>query len=410
MYKYYLNMLLLMFLTMNASAADRQLDITLENKSKIDLSNYPLSISLSNEPIDVLSALVTADGREIPCQLDDLNGDGKYDELFVLLNLSKKSSTKLHVTLADKGTPRKYEPKVYVDMMLTNSKIKESNKQNLYISQLTVDRDVNPYSMLHHHGAAFENELVAYRIYFDHRQTVDIYGKYRKGLELKQTQFYPDKSQKEAGFGDDVLWVGNTLGVGTLRGWDGGAPTMVSDVEHRGQRLVARGPLRTIVEVKDEQWRQQPGSQPTDMVTYYTLYAGRRDCRVDVLFNRNVDDLRFATGIINVKNSVEFSDHKGLRGCWGTDWPVSEKDSAGHKRETVGLGICLAKDNIDKELPADNDNYPFVVKVTDARLTYHITFGSDNESFGVHNAKDWFACLEEWKRTLSAESQVIKSK
>lgn len=90
---------------------------------------------------------------------------------------------------------------------------------------------MNPYWSLHHHGAAFENDMVAYRIYFDHRQTVDIYGKYNKGLELKQTQFYPDENQKKAGFGDDVLWVGSTLGLGTLRGWDGSKPTMLTDVE-----------------------------------------------------------------------------------------------------------------------------------------------------------------------------------
>lgn len=389
-----------------ASAADHQLSITLDNRQKCGIPNYPFLLSLSEIPMKVHSALVTMEGQEIPCQLDDINGDGKYDELFAIVTLPRKAKKTLHISLTDTGEPRVYEPKVYVDMMLTNNKIKESNKQNLYISQLTVDRGVNPYSMLHHHGAAFENELVAYRIYFDHRQTVDIYGKYRKGLELKQTQFYPDKTQAAAGYGDDVLWVGNTLGVGTLRGWDGQAPTMINDVEHRSQRLVARGPLRTIVEVKDEQWRQQPDSQPTDMVTYYTLYAGRRDCRVDVFFNREVNDLKFATGIINVKNSVEHSDHQGLRGCWGTDWPVSEKDSAGHKRETVGLGISLSKNNIEKELPANKDNYPFVIKASGTRLTYHITFGSDNETFGYHNAQDWFAYLEEWKKTLTAEDQV----
>ena len=101
-------------------------------------------------------------------------------------------------------------------MMLTNKKIKSTNKQDLYISSLTVDNGTNPYWMLHHHGPAFENEMVAYRIYFDHRQTVDTYGKYHKGLELKQTQFYPDDEQKAKGFGDDVLWVGNTFGLGAL--------------------------------------------------------------------------------------------------------------------------------------------------------------------------------------------------
>ncbi len=394
---------LLAILTLSvASKAQKQFDLTLSNESKTPVPCYPLTISL-HEYGQIRSARVTDQGTEIPCQLDDIDGDGIYDELFVLTDLEKKSKKRLHVSLSEEGAPVNYPSMVYVDMMLTNKKIKESNKQDLYISHLKVDRGVNPYWMLHHHGAAFENELVAYRIYFDHRQTVDIYGKYRKGLELKQTQFYPDKEQKGAGFGDDVLWVGNTFGLGTLRGWDGNSPTMIEDVEHRSQRLVSRGPLRTIVEVKDEAWRQQPGSAPVDMTTYYTLYAGRRDCKVDVRFSRDVSDLQFATGLINVKNSIEYSDQKGLRGCWGTDWPVSEKDSAGHKRETVGLGICIPTTNIGKELPANKDNYPYVVKVTGDRLTYFISFCSDNETFGMHNAKDWFAYLEEWKGMLNAK-------
>ena len=214
-------------------------------------------MNLKSFPEKTATALVTENGKETPCQLDDIDGDGTLDELFFQVDLNKKEKKTVKVTLSPFGKQKEYTPKVYVDMMLTNKKIKESNKQDLYISQLKVDRGVNPYSMLHHHGAAFENELVAYRIYFDHRQTVDIYGKYKQGLELRQTQFYPDSQQKEAGFGDDVLWVGNTLGLGTLRGWDGNQPTMIEDVEHRGQRIVARGPLRTIVEVKDEEWRQR---------------------------------------------------------------------------------------------------------------------------------------------------------
>ena len=379
--------------------------VTLENKSKTVLESYPVSIDIRNafgDGATVRSALVRLDGVEIPCQIDDLDGDRHADEVFFLATLPKKSKQTYTITLSDSGSARQYEPRVYTDLMLTNKKIKESNKQDLYISQLTVDRGVNPYWMLHHHGCAFENELVAYRIYFDHRQTVDIYGKYRKGLELKATQFYPDNAQKAAGYGDDVLWVGNTFGLGTLRGWNGSAPTMIEDVEHRGQRIVARGPLRTIIEVTDEDWRLTESSRPVTMTTHYTLYAGRRDCRVDVRFSRNVGDLRFATGLINVKNSTEYSDKQGLRGCWGTDWPVSEKDSAGHKRETVGLGICIPSKNVVSELPANKDNYPYVIGTDGNALTYYITFGSDNETFGVHSAKEWFGCLVEWKKMLNA--------
>ena len=401
-----ISILLLLLAIVLPTMAQQSFEVTVKNEGKTASANIPVTIPLNEQTIKVHSALVTENGKEIPCQLDDINGDGVFDELFFLLNLDKKEQKKLNVTLSSEGQPRPYPSQVYVDMMLTNKKIKESNKQDLYISHLKVDRGVNPYWMLHHHGAAFENDMVAYRIYFDHRQTVDIYGKYTRRLELKETQFYPDASQKTSGYGDDVLWVGETFGLGTLRGWDGKSPTTISDVEHRSQRLVARGPLRTIVEVKDEAWRQKPTDSPIDMITYYTLYAGRRDCRVDVLFDRNVEDLEFSTGVINVKNSTEYTNSKGLRGCWGTDWPVSEKDSAGHKRETVGLGIYLPQQNVKQELPANKDNYPFVVKVPGKQLTYYISFGSDNETFGMHSAKEWFAYLEEWKKQLDIPINV----
>lgn len=386
--------------------AQTTFSVTVTNPTKSERQNAPVVC-----PVDGLtrSALVTYKGQEIPCQLDDINGDGLFDELCFLTNIGKKEKQTFNITLEESGSPRQYPSQVYVEMMLTNKKIKESNKQDLYISELKVDRGVNPYWMIHHHGAAFESDMVAYRIYFDHRQTVDIYGKYRKGFELKQTQFYPDAKQKAAGFGDDILWVGETFGLGTLRGWDGTRPTMVADVDHRSQRIVSRGPLRTIVEVKDENWTPQPGQQPITMTTYYILYAGHRDCLVDVRFSRPASGYQFATGVINVKNSVEYTDNKGLRGCWGTDWPVSEKDSAGHKRETVGLGICIPKANIQAEQPANKDNYGYVVTVPTDRLTYSIVFGSDNESFGFHSAEAWFEYLRNWKRELEQPLNIKRS-
>lgn len=384
--------------------------ITVTNRHDKAKTNTPIVLNLDEYGIDVKSALVTADGKETACQLDDLDQDGRMDELCFITDIEADESRKFEITLYETGRPKKYEPQVYVEMLLSNKKIKKNNKQNLYISELTVDNGTNPYWQLHHHGAAFENDMVAYRIYFDHRQTVDIYGKYKRQLELEETQFYPDDRQKAAQYGDDVLWVGSTLGLGTLRGWDGHKPTMLNDVEKRSQKIIARGPIRTIVAVKDKGWTplaEAPGATPIDMTALYTLYAGRRECSVDVKFDKQAEDLMLSTGFINVKNSTEFSDKCGLRGCWGTDWPVSAKDSIGHKRETVGLGICIPEKYIASEEPADKDNYAFVVKPTNNELHYKITFCSDNETFGYHSDKEWYDFLKEWKEDL-ANPVIIK--
>lgn len=389
--------------------AQKSFTVTVANDGKTAKQNVPVVVKLSDckgVTSDVKSALVTENGIEIPCQIDDINQDGVMDELCFITNIGKKEKKDFAVTLYDEGKPRTYEPQVYVEMLLSNKKVKESNKQNLYISQLMVENGVNPYWMIHHHGAAFENDMVAYRIYFDHRQTVDIYGKYNKGLELKLTQFYPDNEQKKAGFGDDVLWVGSTLGLGTLRGWDGAQPTMLTDVDKRSQRIIATGPLRTIVEVKDKGWTPQKGQEPIDMTTLYTLYARNRECHVDVKFNKPTDGYKFATGFINVKNSTEMSDKAGLRGCWGTDWPVSAKDSVGHKRETVGLGILIPEKYIVSEEAANKDNYAYVVKADGDELHYLVTFCSDNETFGFHSDKAWYEFLKDWKKEVETPVTV----
>ena len=381
--------------------AQKNITITVNNDMKTARTDVPVVINLKQYG-NIKSATVTECNNDIAYQMDDLDKDGQYDELCFITDIDKKSQKTFNVRLQDTGKPKTYTPRVYAEMLLKHPKNKTQNKQNTYISELTVDGTANPYECLQHHGPAFESELNAYRVYFDERQTVDIYGKYRKALELHDTQFYPDNTQKTNGYGDDVLWVGSTMGLGTLRGWNGSNPLNLSDVSHRSEKIIAAGPLRTIVEVVDKDWNTGNTDKETvDMTTRYTLYAGHRDCAVDITFDKPVDNYIFATGIINVKNSVELSDGKGLRGCWGTDWPVSEKDSAGHKRETVGLGICIPASNVKQELPKDNDNYPYLIMCAGKRLHYDIVFSSDNESFGFHSAKEWFKYLKAWKEELS---------
>ena len=397
---------LLVLLAALVAQAQTALKVSVSNPLSVRRTAVPVTIQLEQP---VRSALVVdSRGEEQPCQLDDLDNDGRYECLsFIVAEIGGKKTLDYSVTLSNEGQPRAYTPQVYAEMMLTNKKIKSSNKQDLYISSLTVDNGTNPYWMLHHHGPAFENDMVAYRIYFDERQTVDIYGKYRRALELRDTQFYPDSLQKATGYGDDVLWVGKTFGVGAMRGWNKGAMQMLQDVESRTLSVVSRGPLRTVVKVVDKGWNPRYPDTCThderiDMTTYYTLYAGRRDCQVDILFSRDASRLQLSTGLVNVKQSSEYSDGRGLRGCWGTDWPVSAKDSVGHKRETVGLGICLPSTNVISELPADKSNYPFVVGNIATSMRYHITFASDNETFpeGIHSAKAFFDYLKDWKRDI----------
>ncbi|MBQ7471279.1 MAG: DUF4861 domain-containing protein [Prevotella sp.] len=406
----------MMLLLATAASAQYQLTADIYNPGSKDLLNTPVCISLEQYQ-DVMTGVVFIDGKEIPSQLDDLNRDGAKDEICFLVDVPKHQTIHANITLIPAGTeaaaliaPQEYTPRTYAEIVLRNPAVKEKNRHDIYLDAITADRrTANSYNVQHHHGVAFENELIAVRIYFDQRQTLDLYGKFSQGLELEQTQFYTSPEQKQQGYGDDVLWVGNSFGLGALRGWNGRKPTMISNVERRTQRIISSGPVRTVVEVEDEGWIPEGSPStfaPLNMTIRYTLYAGHRDIDVCARFNRNVKDLLFSTGVINVKGSQEFSDHKGLRGCWGTDWPAS--DTLNWKKETVGLGILVPQEHMVSEVPATQENYAFVIRPNDKnQLCYKLTYTSNNEhDFGVHSDKAWFEWLKAWRKETEQPVRV----
>ena len=218
-----------------------------------------------------------------------------------MADLGKKEQKRYLVTLSNEGTPRSYPARVYAELLVRNTQDKklQKNQHNNFLESITARGDAaDTYHILHHHGVAFESELNGIRIYFDARQTLDLYGKYQQRLELKDTQqFYTSDTQKQQGYGDDVLWVGQTFGLGAFRGWDGQQPTLVEPVRSRTQRIVSYGPLRTIVELVDRGWKADANQAAVNMTLRYTQYAGHRDTDVDVLFNKEVSDYRFSTGL-----------------------------------------------------------------------------------------------------------------
>ena len=384
--------------------AQKTIEVSVTNPSAQVRMDQPVVLQLKDYGQDIRSALVMCEGKEIPCQLDDLDQDETFDELCFLADLGKKEQKHYTVTLYTEGEPRPYPARVFAEMVMANTKDKKlkKNQQNNYIESITARGDAAyTYNLQHHHGVDFESELNGIRIYFDARQTLDLYGKYQKRLELKETQFYTDDEQKKQGYGDDVLWVGQTFGLGAFRGWDGQQPTLVEPVRSRTQRIISYGPLRTIVELVDRGW-QAPS--PINMTLRYTQYAGHRDTDVDVLFNKDVSDYRFSTGIINVKGSEEFSDKKGLRACWGTDYPST--DTLKWKRETVGLAVLVPRENIVSEEPANKDNYAYIIKVAGREMHYKVTYTSANETFGYHSAKEWFDYLKAWRKEVEQPVEV----
>lgn len=378
--------------------AQTMLEVKVTNPSHVERNDEPVVIDLRKYG-EVSKAVVTFDGKEIPSQLDDTDLDCSNDELCFLADLSKKETKVYTVQLFEEGEQASYPARTFAELVVPSKNRKlAKNKQDIYLRSISFDKKTKDvYHFVHSHGVCFESDLVAMRVYFDNRQTIDLYGKVNKGLVIKDTQFYPTDEQLAAGSGDDCLWVGNTYGLGALRGWDGTKSLLLNNVKYQEQRVVSEGPLRAIVEVVDNGWTPAPGLKPVNATIRYTIYGGHRDFDVDVRFNKDVSSYQFATGLINVKGSSEMADGKGLRGCYGTDWPTG-KDDGKHKLETVGLGIYVPSSFFVSQQPATKDDYTQVVKPVGNKLSYKLAYTSADETYGFKNEKEWYSWLKAWKK------------
>lgn len=388
-------------LSASAQGQEKKIEVIVENPWNAEKVDEPVVIDLSSlgAGFTVKSATVFDGTNEIPSQLDDMNGDTRADELAFVINLPASGKKTLNVTLSSLKSDKTYPARVYAEMLFRTS------KKNKYAKGYAIYADgaSDTYNVQHHHGAAFESELVAYRIYFNEKQTTDLYGKFHKGLELEESQFYPTGEQLKRGFGDDVIKVNSSCGAGTLRGWNGTQSTLIKPVAVRGQRILASGPVRTIVDAEVKGWQYQ--NKELNMINRYTLYAGHRDAQVDVLFDAPLDKEVFCTGVQNITGHADmFSDHNGLVASWGTDWPVN--DTVKYKKETVGLATYIPKKYVVKET-SDKENFLYTISAPGkSSFRYYTSFTSCKETFGYPDKEKWFAYVQEWKKALEQPVKI----
>lgn len=387
-----------------AFATTHEIGVIVENPMNIQRRDVPVVIATSDVDagFDIQSATVYISDTEIPSQVDDLDGDRQADEIAFLIDMPAKGKIEARIVVSDiAAESNRYPARVYADMLVATKSKKRPHAPINTIATPTGDL----YNYLHHHGPAFESELVAYRIYFDRKQTVDIYGKFNKGFEVAPSGWYPNDEQLAQGFGDDVLRVSGSCGVGTLKGWNGKKAIHIDPVDNRRATIVAYGPIRTIVDMVVEGW--QYGNNKLDMTCRYTLYGGHRDAQVDVLFSRPLGNEVFCTGVQDIKGSQSMSNHQGLVACWGTDWPVN--DTIKYAKETVGLATSIPSHLVVGE-KKDKINYLYQVSAPGATaLRYYITFTSMKETYGYKTAEEWFAHVTAWRKELETPC-IVKIK
>ena len=108
--------------------AQKTIEVSVVNPSSQARNDQPVVLQLERYGQDIRSALVMCEGKEIPCQLDDLDQNDSFDELCFLADLGKKYRVSIPDELLEEGANAKTEK----DFRKAQQKIRFTNKNNTF--------------------------------------------------------------------------------------------------------------------------------------------------------------------------------------------------------------------------------------------------------------------------------------
>lgn len=278
------------------------------------------------------------------------------------------------------------EPECLSDSLATDAYIKlyDHHGKHPRIVSITYPGDANlldMYNSIYGHGAVIENPWVAYRVYMDNRQSLDLYVKSTPRVELDVTGFYTTPEQMQQGYGCDVLWAGKSIAAGSFRGYRNGTPLTIDTVASRTQTVISP----SEIEVSDKDWIFN--EHPIQMTQRYSVKPSTRDLFVEIELKGYKPWDVFATGIQKLESDNKgFILPTGVAGSWGSNVPDKNHPEL---VEQVGLGIVVNPENIVRTLE-DELNYLVLVKPdNEGKIRYRVVAAGDREQSGFKSADAW---------------------
>lgn len=195
-------------------------------------------------------------------------------------------------------------------------------------------------------GMGWESERIAFRLYFDKRNAIDIYGKKRPMLLLDRFATPGYIYHNSSPDGRDIYLVAQALGLGAVAGWVDGSAAHVSDVAGRKWRIISTGPVRAIVEFTYDGWKV--GGRTINLISRVVQWAGERGF-LQTITSPDAGDFTFATGMSRQHNNIpDIRSRPDATTPWVAMWGPQVVQAANvavapfEKHSNLGLAVILS--------------------------------------------------------------------
>jgi len=256
------------------------------------------------------------------------------------------------------------------------------------VQELQLDpRHTDHTYFIRYEGPGWENQNVAFRLYLDWRNAVDIYGKRVKNAVLPEVgQDGFDSYHNDSPWGLDLLKAGKGLGIG-------GYGRLVNDTVAKFRQVddtfvkIKNGKKSSGFEIQYKGWKT--GDHKTDLTTNVTIYPYDRFSKFELQTQKLTEGL--TTGIVKFKD-IPLKEKKSQNGEWGYIATYGTQ-SLFSKTDLLGMAIFYKTSEIEKTVEAKHDHL-IVFKPTTKKVTYYILAAWEQETNGITNEAEFYNDLD----------------
>ena len=325
--------------------------IVLSNDSNLELTDKPISIARKLLPVNNSTnnyPVLIYKNDTIPSQVNDLDGDGKWDELFVVANFlaNEKKNTKLvWVKNAPKFTVRTSVR--FGKREAENIPLQPATEETVNASQVYKTLGFQKYQT---DGPTWENDKIGFRHYLDGRNSKDVFGKKipaitPENVGINSKGAVEDNYHVMNDWGRDIFPVGNSAGLGGYALLVGDqinrlgilGTDSLNNIEKTTFKIVSEGPENSILSYDFHNWNASGNKYQAKEITsiWPGMYGYKNTVTLDGLKGNEM--LLIALSNINNQKPLNVVE-SGNFVC------LMQHDKLGYNREWImGTAIIVPK-------------------------------------------------------------------
>lgn len=334
------------FVGSNAQQKTAITSITLSNNSNIELLDKAISIKrvVVDKSYTKTFPLLICKKDTIPSQVNDLDGDGKWDELFVVANFASKEKKIVQLKWVNEAPKFPIRTSVrFGKREAENIPLQPATEESVNAHQVYKKLGFQKYQT---DGPSWENDKVGFRHYLDGRNAKDVFGKKTPGITpedvgINSAGAVEDNYHVMHDWGRDIFPVGTSAGLGgyallvnneiTRLGIIG--TDTLNNIEKTTFKIVAEGPVNSVLRYNFQNWKASGKNYQVNETTsiWPGMYAYKNTVKIKGITGKET----FLIALSNINNQ------NGLKVIEVGKWVcLIQHDNLTYKREWI-LGTAI---------------------------------------------------------------------